>query len=278
MNRDPQSLLKRAKTKGNQKLDQYFITDECILERIQEYAHKFDRGHVLEIGPGIGNLTHKIIEISKQVTAVEIDPHLVNFLTNEFKYEIESKKLKLIQGDFMKIKVPICDSSISNLPYEKSSQILFNLLPRKIPLILMVQKEFAQRLVAHPDTSEYGRLSITSNHYAEIEVLEYVPPTAFNVHPEVESAIIRSVPHEPDYEIMAEDLFFALVTAAFTQRRKKMSNAIKNTTHITKFKHSHKIIHSAEKWVMDSRPGELTPQNFADLANIAFEIERAEKQ
>lgn len=278
MHRDPLSLLKRAKTKGNQKLDQYFITDEGVLDRLQGYACELGRGHVLEIGPGIGNLTHKLIEISKQVTAVEIDPYLVNFLTNEFECEIKSKKLNLVQGDFMKIEVPVCDSSISNLPYEKSSQILFNLLPRKIPLILMVQKEFAQRLVARPNTPEYGRLSITSNHYAKIEVLECVSPTAFNVHPAVESAIIRSVPHEPNYEIVDENLFFALVTAAFTQRRKKMSNAIKNTTHITKFKYPHEIISVAEKWMMDSRPGELTPENFAELTDKIFEIERAEKQ
>lgn len=266
--RKPRDLLTKARTNGNQNLDQYFLMDEEIIGRMQEYALKFDCSHILEIGAGIGNLTDKLLEISRDVIAIEIDPFLVDFLSSEFKWEISRNELNLIQGDILKTQLPPYTVSVSNLPYELSSKILFKLLPNKTPLILMVQNEFAQRLVAKPNTSEYGRLTITAGHYGDIEIMETVPPSAFNVRPAVESAIIKLTPSEPNYVVENEDIFLRLVTAVFTQRRKKMANSLKNTTHISNIKNPNKIIELADEGIMSSRPGELTPADFAKLSNI----------
>ncbi|WP_415488312.1 16S rRNA (adenine(1518)-N(6)/adenine(1519)-N(6))-dimethyltransferase RsmA [Candidatus Hikarchaeum yamanae] len=266
--RKPKDLLKKARTKGNQNLDQYFLMDEGVLNRLQSYAREFDCDHILEIGAGIGNLTDKLVEISGGVTAIEIDPLLVDFLSLEFKEEISTKKLHLIQGDILEVQLPPYTVSVSNLPYELSSKILFRLLPSKMPLVLMVQKEFAQRLVAKPNTPEYGRLTITAGHYADIEIIETVSPLAFNVRPAVESAIVKLVPSKPDYIVENEAAFLQLVTAVFTQRRKKMVNSIKNTTHISHIENPTILIELADEELMNSRPGELTPADFAILANI----------
>ena len=266
--RKPRDLLKKARTKGNQNLDQYFLMDEGVLNRLQSYAREFDCDHILEIGAGIGNLTDKLVEISGGVTAIEIDPLLVDFLSLEFKEEISTKKLHLIQGDILEVQLPPYTVSVSNLPYELSSKILFRLLPSKMPLVLMVQKEFAQRLVAKPNTPEYGRLTITAGHYADIEIIETVSPLAFNVRPAVESAIVKLVPSKPDYIVENEAAFLQLVTAVFTQRRKKMVNSIKNTTHISHIENPTILIELADEELMNSRPGELTPADFAILANI----------
>jgi 16S rRNA (adenine1518-N6/adenine1519-N6)-dimethyltransferase len=264
----PRDLLTKARTKGNQNLDQYFLMDEEIIDRIQEYALEFDCSHILEIGAGIGNLTSKLMEISKVVIAIEIDPFLVDFLSSEFKEEISRNKLHLIQGDILEAQLPPYTVSVSNLPYELSSKILFKLIPNKTPLVLMVQNEFAQRLVAKHNTPEYGRLTITAGHYGDIEIMEIIPPSAFNVRPAVESAIIKLTPSEPNYVVENEAIFLQLVTAVFTQRRKKMVNALKNTTHISHIKDPNRIIELADEGIMNSRPGELTPANFAKLSNI----------
>jgi 16S rRNA (adenine1518-N6/adenine1519-N6)-dimethyltransferase len=208
------------------------------------------------------------VEISKEVIAVEIDPSLVDFLSSEFKEEISRNKLHLIQGDILKAQLPSYTVSVSNLPYELSSKILFKLIPNKTPLVLMVQNEFAQRLVAKHNTPEYGRLTITAGHYGDIEIMETVPPSAFNVRPAVESAIIKLTPSEPNYVVESEAVFLQLVTAVFTQRRKKMVNALKNTTHISHIKNLNRVIELADEGILNSRPGELTPADFAKLSNM----------
>ncbi len=266
--RKPRDLLTKARTNGNQNLDQYFLMDEEVIDRIQGYALEFDCSHILEIGAGIGSLTSKLVEISKEVIAVEIDPSLVDFLSSEFKEEISRNKLHLIQGDILKAQLPSYTVSVSNLPYELSSKILFKLIPNKTPLVLMVQNEFAQRLVAKHNTPEYGRLTITAGHYGDIEIMETVPPSAFNVRPAVESAIIKLTPSEPNYVVESEAVFLQLVTAVFTQRRKKMVNALKNTTHISHIKNLNRVIELADEGILNSRPGELTPADFAKLSNM----------
>ena len=268
MKRGSRQLLSKAGTSGDQKLDQYFLTDDRILDRLQEYALNFNCQKVLEVGAGIGNLTDKLVQISEEVIAVEIDSRLVGFLKSEFKEEICQNNLHLIHGDILSIDLPSYTLSVSNLPYELSSKILFKLLPNKVPMILMVQKEFANRLCAKSNTPEYGRITITTGHYADVEILEIVPPSAFNVKPAVESAIVKLVPSEPEYNLEDERVFLNLVTAVFTQRRKKMSNAIRNTTHISCIENPDQVIRIMDEKLMNSRPGELSPAQFAEISNV----------
>ena len=98
--------------------------------------------------------------------------------------------------------------------------------------------------------------------------MEVIPPSAFNVRPAVESAIIKLTPSEPNYVVESEAVFLQLVTAVFTQRRKKMANSLKNTTHISQIKDLNRVIELADEEILNSRPGELTPADFAKLSNM----------
>lgn len=268
--RDPDSLLARAGVRGDRDQDQHFLVDDRVLDRLPTYASEMDTTHVLEIGAGTGALTDRLLGVAERVTAVERDSRLVEFLHEEFADTIAAGDLTVIGGDALDIDLPEFTASVSNLPYGISSEILFRLLPKKRPLVFTVQREFAERLVAVPDTAEYGRLSVTAGHYADAEIVETVPPKAFSPPPAVESAVVRTTPRDPGYSV-PEDAFFAFVRGVFTQRRKTMRNAIRNTTHITGIENPETVVEAAEEDLLRKRAGELGPHEFAALANQALE-------
>jgi len=269
--RDPDALRARAGVRGDTRRDQHFLVDNRVLDRLPTYADDFDTSTVLEIGAGTGALTDRLLVLAARVIAIERDQTLAEFLQAEFAAEIDAGRLRVIHGDAVTIDLPEYSASVSNLPYGASSEILFRLLPKKRPTVVMVQHEFAERMAASPGTAAYGRLSVTAQHYASIEVLEVVPPEAFDPQPAVESAVVRTIPREPPYSVASEEFFLDFVTAVFTQRRKTMRNAIRNTTHISGITDPAAVLESAETAVLDARPGTLRPADFADLARIAFE-------
>lgn len=268
--RDPDALRSRAGVRGDIDRDQHFLVDDRVLDRLQEYASELDTADVLEIGAGTGALTDRLLAIADHVTAVERDRKLASFLRAEFAAEIDDGRLDVDIGDAVSIDLPPFTACVSNLPYGASSEIIFRLLPLKHSTVLMVQREFAERMAADPATDEYGRLSVTAQHYATIEILEIVPPEAFDPQPAVESAIIRTVPRKPPYDVPAEEFFLDFVTAVFTQRRKTMRNAIRNTTHISGITDPGTVIDRADPDLMGARPERLTPADFAELANLAY--------
>ena len=168
--------------------------------------------------------------------------------------------------------VSTTSTSVSNLPYGISSEVAFRLLPRGKPLVLMFQQEFAERMVAESGTSEYGRLSVSSQHYAEIELVESIPKEAFSPPPAVQSAVIRAVPREPDYEVDDEEFFLRFVKALFTQRRKTIRNAIRNTAHISGLAEPEAVVDAADDDVLQKRAGAMAPAEFAALAQLAWEV------
>jgi 16S rRNA (adenine1518-N6/adenine1519-N6)-dimethyltransferase len=272
--RDPDALLSRAGVRADTDRDQHFLVDDRVLDRLPGYATEIDAdlSHVLEIGAGTGALTDRLLAVAERVTAVERDSALAAFLREEFADEIAADRLTVIEGDALGVDLPEFSCSISNLPYSVSSEIAFRLLPRERPLVLMFQKEFAERMAAEPATDEYGRLSVTAGHYADVEVVEPVPKGAFSPPPAVESAVVRTRPRRPDYEVPDDEFFLDFVTAVFTQRRKTMRNAVRNTAHISGLGAPDAVVEAADEELMGRRAGKVAPAEFAALARLAWEV------
>ena len=296
--RDPDGLRRRAGVRGDPNKDQHFLVDDRVLDRLPGYAAPdsgddgsdgtvddntsdddghpdpatLDLGHVLEIGAGTGALTDRLLAAADRVTVVERDRKLAQFLREEFADAIDAGDLTVVQGDALDVDLPDFDVSVSNLPYGASSEIAFRLLPLGKPLVLMFQKEFAERMAADPGTDDYGRLSVTAGHYADVEVVEIVPAEAFDPKPRVESAVVRTTPRDPDYEVPDDEFFLDFLKAIFTQRRKTMRNAVRNTAHISGLGDPDAVVDAADGELMSKRAGELPPATFADLASLAHEV------
>jgi len=268
--RDPDALVRRAGKRADTRRDQHFLVDDRVLDRIPTYAEAMDLSHVLEIGGGPGALTDRLLAVADRVTVVERDPDFAAHLRAEFADAAD--RLTVVEGDALEVDLPEFTASVSNLPYGASSEIAFRLLPAGEPTVLMFQREFAERMVAEPGTDDYGRLSVTAGHYAESELVETVPPTAFDPQPRVTSALVRTTPREPDYTVPSDDFFMQFLKAVFTQRRKTMRNAVRNTAHISGLGDPDAVVDAADEALMSARAGTLTPADFADLATLAFDV------
>jgi 16S rRNA (adenine1518-N6/adenine1519-N6)-dimethyltransferase len=277
--RDPDALARRASVSGDPHRDQHFLVDDRVLDRLPGYASDVDadRSHVLEVGGGTGALTDRLLAVADRVTVVEKDSDLAAFLREEFADAVESGRLTVVEGDALAVDLPQFTASVSNLPYGVSSEIVFRLLPEKRPLVLMLQREFAERMAADAGTDEYGRLSVAAGHYADVEVVEPVPPEAFSPPPAVDSAVVRATPRDPDYEVPSDDFFLTFLKAVFTQRRKTMRNAVRNTAHISGLGDPDAVVEAAEEDLMSARAGNVTPAQFADLATLAHEVGEPEE-
>ncbi|RZH66619.1 16S ribosomal RNA methyltransferase A [Natrinema altunense] len=272
--RDPDGLIARAGVRGDPNRDQHFLVDDRVLDRLPTYLDETDAdtSHLLEIGGGTGALTDRLLAVGDEVTVVERDRELAAFLREEFAEEIDAGELTVIEGDALEIDLPDFTASVSNLPYGVSSEIAFRLFPERQPLVLMFQQEFAERMVADPGTSEYGRLSVSSQHYADVELVESIPKEAFSPPPAVRSAVVRAVPRDPDYAVENEAFFLRFVKALFTQRRKTIRNAIRNTAHISGLAEPEAVVDAADEDVLGKRAGAMAPAEFAALARLARDV------
>ena len=271
--RDPDALRARAGVSGNPNADQHFLVDDRVLNRLPGYATEagFDCSAVLEIGGGTGALTDRLLVAAETVTVVERDPRLAAFLREEFAAARAAGRLTVVEGDALAVDLPPFTASVSNLPYGVSSELAFRLLPEDRPMVATFQREFAERMAADPGTAEYGRLSVTAGHYADIELVETIPPAAFDPQPAVESAVVRTRPHQPDYEVPDDDFFLRFLRAVFTQRRKTMRNAVRNTAHISGLDDPGAVVDAADETLLGKRAGTLPPAAFARLATVAWD-------
>jgi 16S rRNA (adenine1518-N6/adenine1519-N6)-dimethyltransferase len=205
-----------------------------VLEAILAEADPRPGGRVLEIGPGLGILTAGLLEAGARVTAIELDRGLLGFLRERFEDAIRDRRLRLIEGDALDQDLTgVVDAPydvVANLPYHITSPIIHALLgetPRPERLVLMVQREVAERIAAPPGQMSY--LSVFVQYHARVRIAVRVPPGAFEPEPSVESAVIVLEPYPADDRLTdpsAEDELWRLVQAAFRERRKMLHNVL----------------------------------------------------
>ena len=214
------------------RLGQNFLIDPNIIRKIVALAELTTTDTVLEIGPGRGILTEALCHAAGHVTAIEIDPRLYAYLTER---PPRSSNLTLVLDDAMTYPIehlPIGTIVVANLPYYLSTPLLFRLLDQRdrFPrMVLMLQNEVVDRLVAKPDRSDYGVLSVLAQYAAEITKVFRVSAQCFRPRPEVDSAVVLlKTKHQRALDREEEPKFFALVKAAFAHRRKTLVNSLKD--------------------------------------------------
>ncbi|NWW42507.1 DIM1 transferase, partial [Pedionomus torquatus] len=198
---------------------------------------------ILEVGPGTGNLTVKMLEKVKKVIACEIDPRLVGELQKRVQGTCLANKLEIKVGDVLKTELPFFDACVANLPYQISSPFVFKLLlhrPFFRCAILMFQREFALRLVAKPGTKLYCRLSINTQLLARVDHLMKVGKNNFRPPPKVESSVVRIEPKNPPPPINFQE-WDGLVRIAFVRKNKTLSAAFKSSAVEQLLDHNYRI-------------------------------------
>jgi 16S rRNA (adenine1518-N6/adenine1519-N6)-dimethyltransferase len=249
---------------------QHFMTDSTLLQRMISYAEVNAQDVVLEVGAGLGFLTQLLSQRCKRVVAVEVDAKLVRLLRERFH---DAKNIELIEGDVLKVAVPRFNKVVSTPPYLISSHLLFWLLSRPFDsAVLTFQKEFAERLAAPVGTKDYGRLTVTTYYRADVELLDYVPKTAFYPPPDVDSMVVRLKPRPtPPFKVKDQQAFFQIVQTAFTQRNKKLRNAVLLFLEKRGIR-KEKAQELADSLTFhDKRVRQLAPEDFGALTNEILE-------
>jgi 16S rRNA (adenine1518-N6/adenine1519-N6)-dimethyltransferase len=230
---DVRDTLRAAGLRARHSLSQNFLADADVLSRILAEASPEPGSGVLEIGPGLGLLTGGLLASGAAVTAVELDTGLAAFVRDRYSPEVADGQLRLIEGDALdqdltRLVTPPYDV-VANLPYHITSPILHALLgatPRPRRMVLMVQREVAERIAAPPGKMSY--LSVFVQYHARVRVAFLVPPEAFEPEPAVDSAVIVVEPYAADDRLTVdeEDELWRLVQAAFRERRKMLHNVL----------------------------------------------------
>jgi 16S rRNA (adenine1518-N6/adenine1519-N6)-dimethyltransferase len=227
------TTLRAAGLRARHALSQNFLADPDVLAAILDEADPRPGDRVLEIGPGLGLLTGGLLDAGAAVTAVELDSGLAAFLRERFAPALETGQLALVEGDALDQDlvrlVPEPYDVVANLPYHITSPILHALLgeaPRPRRLVLMVQREVAERIAAPAGKMSY--LSVFVQYHARVRIAFRVPPEAFEPEPAVESAVIVVEPYDADGRLGPddEDQLWRLVQAAFRERRKMIHNVL----------------------------------------------------
>ncbi|ABO65422.1 MULTISPECIES: 16S rRNA (adenine(1518)-N(6)/adenine(1519)-N(6))-dimethyltransferase RsmA [Geobacillus] len=232
-------ILARYGFSFKKSLGQNFLIDTNILRKIVDAAGISGDTGAIEIGPGIGALTEQLARRAKKVVAFEIDSRLLPILADTLSaYD----NVRIIHQDVLKADLhaviaeefaEVSDRMVvANLPYYVTTPIIMKLLTERLPIrgmVVMMQKEVADRLAAKPGTKDYGSLTIAVQYYTEAEVVMTVPRTVFMPQPNVDSAVIRLTKRShPPVAVEDEEVFFQVVRASFAQRRKTLLNNLLN--------------------------------------------------
>ena len=232
-------ILNKYDIKANKRFGQNFLIDDNILENIVEVSNISKSDLVIEIGPGLGNLTEYIIDKAGYMLLVEIDNKMIQILNERFK---EKDNYSLLNNDVLKInldeKIDEIEKKlnikfnkikvVANLPYYITTPILFKLLQdesRIDSITVMVQKEVAERMVAHSKTKDYGILTLMVKYLSDANIEFVVPKESFIPAPNVTSAII-SLRKNKKFRVNDEKIFFDLIHKSFAKRRKTMINSL----------------------------------------------------
>lgn len=271
-------IIKKYDFVFQKKYGQNFLIDAHVLDKIIDAAEIGPDDFVLEIGPGIGTLTQYLAESAREVTAVEIDSHLIPILEETLQ---NYDNVTVLNEDILKVDIaelarqknkgkPI--KVVANLPYYITTPIIMGLFESHVPIdniTVMVQKEVAERMQVGPGTKNYGALSLAVQYYAKPYLAANVPPNCFIPRPKVGSAVIRLTKYqEPPVQVKDERLMFRLIRASFNQRRKTLQNSLSNSPelNITKAQTAEAL----EKMGLPAavRGEKLTLEQFARLSDL----------
>ncbi len=262
---ETRSLLRLYRISPKKRLGQNFAIDSTLLREMVSYASVGKGDVVLEIGAGLGFLTRFLSQRCKKVIAVEVDPKLIRVLRKQIA---DLSNVDLIEGDILKVQVPPFNKVVSTPPYSISSPLLFWLLERKFDCaVLTFQEEFAKRLAAPVGSKDYGRLTVTTYYFADVELLASVPRDTFFPPPDVDSLIVRLKPRESPFTIKNRETFFELVQVLFTQRNRKIRKAIIPFLYRRGMERGDATILADSLPFHNKRVRELPPEDFGVLTN-----------
>ena len=262
--------------KFSKSLGQNFLIDDNVIDKIIDGARVKEGDKVIEVGPGIGTLTREMAKRAEKVVAVEIDKNLIPILKETLA---DFGNTEVVNEDILKVDInKLVDEKLSggpvkliaNLPYYITTPIVMKFLEEDIPvtdIVVMVQKEVADRMNAVPSTKDYGALSVAVQYYCDTEIVAKAPRHMFIPQPKVDSTVIGlHIREEKKYKADNEQLFFKTVKAAFGQRRKTLLNSLSSMGVLDKAKIKEVL---AEAGIDEKRRGEtLSIEEFANLSNI----------
>ncbi len=266
--------------KLSKSLGQNFLTDKNIIDKIIDAAEITSDDLVIEIGPGIGVLTAEAARLAKKVIAVEIDKNLIPILKDTLA---EHDNVEIINQDVLKtdlngiIAEAGCKRTkiIGNLPYYITTPIIMGLLEGQVradSIIIMMQKEVADRIKSAPGTKAYGALSVAVQYYCIADTVAVVPKEVFFPVPKVDSAVLRlDIRKDKPVELLDEKLFFRCVKAGFGQRRKTLLNSLSQLGDFAKEEIRQCL---ADTGIEEKRRAEtLSLEEFASIANDLYKRE-----
>ena len=277
---DTKFILRKYNITANKRYGQNFLINDNVIENIIEASNIEEKDLVIEIGPGLGTLTSKLLERAEKVIAIELDDKMISILKDRFKLynnfillnddvlKIDLNSLiKENVGDLEKIKI------VANLPYYITTPIIMKLLEDKLgiySITVMVQKEVADRITAMPGDKLSGAITYSVNYYAEAKKIVFVDKSSFIPAPEVDSEVIKlDIRKTPVVEVDNEEMFFRVIKASFMQRRKTLVNGLVNSGIITD-KVRIKEIFDNIGIDMNIRGEKLTIEQFAELSNLIY--------
>ena len=276
------AILEKYGFSFKKSLGQNFLIDTNILRRIVDFAGLTEASGAIEIGPGIGALTEQLARAAKKVVAFEIDQRLLPILEETLApYEnvkvihqdiLEADVASVIQAEFSDVNDLMV---VANLPYYVTTPIIMKILEDHLPIrgiVVMLQKEVADRISAKPGTKDYGSLSIAVQYYTEAETVMIVPKTVFVPQPNVDSAVIRLTRREhPAVTVMDEAFFFQVTRASFSQRRKTILNNLTSQLPNGKAKKEEILQALENSGIEPSRRGEtLSLEEFGRLSDELY--------
>ncbi|XP_073288040.1 ribosomal RNA small subunit methyltransferase-like [Primulina huaijiensis] len=240
---------------------QHILKNPLLIDSIIQKSGIKSTDVILEIGPGTGNLTKKLLEAGKSVVAVELDPRMVLELQRRFQGTPFSNQLKVIQGDVLKCDLPYFDICVANIPYQISSPLTFKLLSHR-PLfrcaVIMFQREFAMRLVAQPGDTLYCRLSVNTQLLARVNHLLKVGRNNFRPPPKVDSSVVRIEPRKPLPPVNFKE-WDGLVRICFNRKNKTLGSLFRQKTVLSILEKNYKTLQALQ----------LTPEGFWNDAEMA---------
>lgn len=237
---------------------QNFLIDDRVADRIVGYAGISPSDRILEVGPGFGILTDRLVAMGSSLTCIELDAKLASYIRSTY-----GGRLALIEGDAVKVPFPEFDVFVSNLPYSVSTPIVFKLLDQRFrTAVVMVQREFADRMVAPVGTQDYSRLTVGLFYRADCEMMEPVPASRFDPRPKVDSAVVRITPRPAPFDVLDEDTFLRVTEVCFNHRRKKIGTSLRAAGMVQ----SSDCIPYA-----DDRIERLSPEEIGRLSDAVFE-------